>query len=96
MALVGRRYVTQADDPVINLCVNASVITAVIYVVSMLTSGIYVGRLPIYTTLHGYIALPWLIDTIFDEDSARLMNLLMVSGFLAFFYYQMHITWGFF
>ncbi len=96
MALVGRRYVTQADDPVINLCVNASVITAVIYVVSMLTSGIYVGRLPIYTTLHGYIALPWLIDTIFDEDSARLMNLLMMSGFLAFFYYQMHITWGFF
>ena len=94
LALVGRRYVRMENDPAMNLCVNASLITTAIYLVSMVTSGIYVGRLPIYTTLHGYIALPWLIDTMFDEDSARLMKFLMVCGFLAFFYYQMHFTWG--
>lgn len=96
LALVGRRYVRMENDPAMNLCVNASLITTAIYLVSMVTSGIYVGRLPIYTTLHGYIALPWLIDTIFDKDSARLMKFLMVGGFLAFFYYQMHFTWGYF
>lgn len=94
LALFGRRYVRLKNDPAMNLCVNASLITMAIYLVSMVTSGIYVGRLPIYTTLHGYIALPWLIDTIFDEDSARLMKFLMVGGFLAFFYYQMHFAWG--
>ena len=96
LALVGRRYVRMENNPAMNLCVNASLITMAIYLVSMVTSGIYVGRLPIYTTLHGYIALPWLIDTMFDEDSARLMKFLMVGGFLAFFYYQMHFTWGYF
>ena len=95
-ALFGRRYVRLENDPAMNLCVNASLITMAIYLVSMVTSGIYMGRLPIYTTLHGYIALPWLIDTIFAEDSARLMKFLMVGGFLAFFYYQMHFTWGYF
>ena len=96
VALFGRRYVIQANDPVINLCVNASMITTAIYLVSMVTSGIYVGRLPIYTTLHGYIALPWLIDTIFEKSSARLINLMMVACFVFFFYYQCHFTWGFF
>lgn len=96
IALFGRRYVVQSNDPVINLCVNASMITTALYLVSMVTSGIYVGRLPIYTTLHGYIALPWLIETIFEKSSARLINLMMVAFFVLFFYYQMHIAWGYF
>lgn len=93
-AIFGRRYVRQANDPVINLCVNASMITTAIYLVSMVTSGIYIGRLPIYTTLHGYIALPWLIDAIFERSSARLIKLLMVVCFLGFFYIQVFSAWG--
>lgn len=95
VAIIGRRYVRQANDPIINLCVNASMITTAIYLVSMVTSGIYIGRLPIYTTLHGYIALPWLIDTIFEKSSARLIKLLMIVCFLSFFFIQMHFTWAF-
>lgn len=94
VAIFGRRYVRQANDPVINLCVNASMITTAIYLVSMVTSGIYIGRLPIYTTLHGYIALPWLIDAIFEKSSARLIKLLMIVCFLGFFYIQVFATWG--
>ena len=41
VAIIGRRYVRQANDPIINLCVNASMITTAIYLVSMVTSGIY-------------------------------------------------------
>lgn len=96
VALFGRRYVIHANDPVINLCVNASMITTAIYLVSMVTSGVYVGRLPIYTTLHGYIALPWMIDAVFEKSSARLINLMMVACYVFFFYYQCHFTWGFF
>lgn len=94
VAIFGIRYVRQANDPVINLCVNASLITTAIYLVSMVTSGVYIGRLPIYTTLHGYVSLPWLIDTVFEKSSARLIKMLMIVCFLGFFYIQIFATWG--
>jgi hypothetical protein len=61
----------------------------------MVTSGIYIGRLPIYTTLQGYIAIPWLIDHIFEKKSAKLVTAAMVALFCAFYYYQMFIAWNY-
>ena len=58
------------------------------------TSGIYIGRLPIYTTLQGYIALPWMIDKVFERRSAALVRVLMYGAYLGFFYFQMHFAWG--
>ena len=95
MVFFGRRYVVNCTDPAINMCINASIITMAIYLVSMVTSGIYVGRLPIYTTLHGYMILPWLIDQIFEGASAKLVKFLMIVCYVAFAYYQMGICWGF-
>ena len=51
------------------------------------------GRLPIYTTLHGYIALPWMIDQIFEHRTARLIKMLAVVCYLVFFYIQFFRTW---
>jgi transmembrane protein EpsG len=90
----GWRYLVNSTDPAINQCINASIITMAIYLVSMVTSGIYVGRLPIYTTLHGYMVLPWVIDQIFEESSARLVKVVAVIAYLGFFYFQMGIGWG--
>ncbi|MGN0356764.1 MAG: EpsG family protein [Blautia sp.] len=50
LSLWGRRYVAEADDPVINICVNASGITMALYFLASVSSGIYIGRLPVYTT----------------------------------------------
>lgn len=94
MSLVGLKYVRHANDPVINVCVNCSIVTMAIYAVSAVTSGIYVGRLPIYTTLMGYISLPWLIDHMFTRDSARFVKGVMVVLYFVFYYYQMSETWG--
>ena len=96
VALFGRKYIIRENNPVMNLCVNASMITMALYLVSMVTSGIYVGRLPIYTTLYGYMSLPWIIDTVFERESARFITVLMIACFLGFFYIQMHSTWGYF
>lgn len=95
LSLFGLRYVRAANDPVINMSVNCSVVTMAIYLVSAVTSGIYIGRLPIYTTLQGYVAVPWLIDHIFEERSAKLVKYVMVFMFCAFFYYQMFIAWSY-
>ena len=94
MSLVGLRYVRAANDPVINISVNCSIVTMALYLVSMVTSGIYIGRLPIYTTLQGYIAVPWLINNIFERKSAKLVTYAMVALYCAFFYYQVFITWS--
>lgn len=96
VALFGRKYIIRENNPVMNLCVNASMITMALYLVSMVTSGIYMGRLPVYTTFYGYMSLPWVIDAVFERDSARLIKVLMIACYLGFFYIQMHSTWGYF
>lgn len=94
LSLIGLKYVRAARNPVMNICVNCSIVTMALYLVASVSSGIYIGRLPIYTTLQGYIALPWMIDQIFEKRSAKLVRYVMYGSYLAFFYYQMHIAWG--
>lgn len=94
LSFIGRRHIHRANNPVINLCVNCSIITAFIYLLSSVTSGIYVGRLPIYTTLPGYMVIPWLIEEMFTERSAQILKAGVVMLYVAFFYFQMHFGWG--
>lgn len=95
LSIVGKKYIDEANDPLINLCVNCSVITTALYAISAVTSGIYFGRLPIYTSLTGYILLPWLINRMFEKKSAALVKFMMYGFYFLFFYYQMHFAWGF-
>lgn len=94
LALFGRRYVQLEHAPVYNLCINASLISMALYLVSSVTSGIYIGRVPIYVSLYGYILLPWLIDQIFEKTSAKLVYLVMIVLYFMYFYYQMQLVWG--
>lgn len=94
LSLVGKRFVDREDSPIVNLCVNCSVCTAALYLLSVFSSGIYIGRLPIYTTLQGYVAVPWLIEHMFTKESAKIVTGGLICGYLAFFYYQMHVAWN--
>lgn len=93
VALLGHKYIRGNQDPAINACINASMITMAMYLVSSVTSGIYIGRIPIYTTLHGYLVLPWLLDQIFEKQTARLIKVMMVGLYAAFYYYQIELIW---
>ena len=93
LSLIGKKYIDYENDRVINICVNCSCITMALYLLASVSSGIYIGRLPIYTTLVGYIAVPWLIDHMFTIRSAQLIKFAMIGAYLIFFYYQMHVIW---
>lgn len=93
MSLVGLKYVKHADDPIINICTNMSIVSAGFYLISMFTSGIFIGRLPIYFSLYSYILLPWLIKNMFEKKSAFLVNVAMVGAYLVFYLYST-ITMG--
>ena len=95
LALVGYRQIRAADNPVINLCVNAGVIAVALGIVAVGTSGIFMGRLPIYVSLYSNcILLPWELENLFTKQSVRIMKVLAVGFYIVFFYYQMHFTWG--
>lgn len=91
-----RNQIKASKDPVINLCTNMSIISMGIYIVSMVTSGIYIGRVPIYMSLYNYILLPWEIDHLFKEENRKYIYIAMIVCYLLFYYYQMHITYGLF
>ena len=95
LSLLGLKMIKCENNPMINMATNASIITTGLYLVSMVTSGIFMGRLPIYVSLYSMcILLPWEIQNLFARDSARIVKLITVSCYIAFFYYQMHNTWG--
>lgn len=93
-SLIGLPWIRKANDPVINFCVNMSIVSTGFYVLSMFTSGIFIGRLPIYFSLYNYILLPWEIDNIFDRKSATLIQAVAIGCYLLFYFYQMHWSWG--
>ena len=95
LSLIGLKYIREEGNPIINLSVGASAIVSGIYIISMMTSGIFLGRLPIYMSLWSQcILLPWEINHLFTAKSARLIKLLAVLCYCVFFFYQMHFTWG--
>lgn len=91
-----RKTIQIENNPLVNFCVNMSIVTMGLYVVSMVTSGIFLGRLPIYCSLYGYILLPWEMNFLFNASMKRMMTFCMVLGYLLFYYYQMHIIYGMF
>lgn len=96
LSFVGRKTIQKEENPVINLCTNMSIISAGFYLLSAFTSGIFIGRIPIYFSLYGYILLPWELDHLFSEENSKLIKICMVVAYLVFYYYNMHITWGLF
>lgn len=94
MSFVGMRYIKYSNDMFAHFCVNMSLITASIYIVSMVTSGIFMGRLPIYASLYSYCLIPWLLKEMFEPRSKTLMLSCLIFGFVLFFYLQVFIAWG--
>ncbi len=95
LSLVGLRYIREADDPLVNMMVNFSILTFAIALVSMVTSGIFIGRLIVYgSVFSSSILLPWEIRHMFTKRSAQFITVVAVLAYLGFYYYQMHNTWG--
>lgn len=78
---------------IISVSINMSVITVALYVASVFTSGIYVGRLPIYTEVFNLILIPWLIQNPYKKYQ-QILTYGVYGAYLLWFIYQMHIAWS--
>lgn len=90
LSWVGRKRIEITNDSVINLCTNMSIVAAGFYIISIFTSGIFIGRLPVYFSLYSYILLPWELKNLFTEESSRIVKLLMIAGYLLFYMYSLN------
>lgn len=93
IAIFSRKKFTEETPSIIQISVNMSLITMGMYFLSVFTSGIYMGRLPIYFSLFNYILLPWELKNLFTEDQHKFLRATMVVLYLVFFTYQM-IEWN--
>lgn len=95
IAFIYRDKISEKLTPIIKLSINMSLMSTGMYVISkILLSGIMIGRLPIYFSLYNLILLPWLIKIIFKDRERDLIYFLLIVCYIAFFYYQMCITWN--
>ena len=95
LSLFKWRIIRKHDDNVLNILCNMSVVVTLLYIIGMFTSGIYVGRLPIYCTLYtNGVLLPWLINNVFESKIRNLLYAAMIPCYCIFYYYQTHFVWG--
>ena len=93
MTLIFRPYIDRANEPLLNICANLSIMTAGFYFFSIFTSGILMGSIPIYFSLSNYILIPWLIREAFHRDSVIPIEIIFTIVYIAFFWFQCGPTW---
>ena len=69
-------------------------ISALSYILSGFTSGLFLGRIPIYFSLYSYILIPWIIEKVFTDKSVKIVYIAMVCFYILYYYYQVHVIWG--
>lgn len=95
LSLLRCRVIREYDDNILNILCNMSIVATLLNIIGMFTSGIYVGRLPIYCTLYtNGILLPWLINNFFESKTRNLIYVIMIPCYCVFYYYQTHFIWG--
>jgi hypothetical protein len=95
LALAFKKYLLAANAPILNLSTNMSIVSMGMYIISAVTSGIFVGRIPIYFSLYNYILLPWLVENVFEKKSQKLVYGCIILCYLVFYWYQMTVAWDF-
>ena len=83
---------------ILNICINMSLVTAALYLVGMVSSGILIGRLPIYCEVYNLLLIPFILKYGFDKQDRNIVTtgytlILIAYFFLTFdWYYCSNIT----
>lgn len=94
LAFIYRKKISKNLTPIIKLSINMSLMSTGTYIISkVLSSGVMLGRLPIYFSMYNLILLPWLLKKIFNNREKDLIYFFMIICYMLFFYYQMVVSW---
>ena len=89
LAYIYRKNINEYNNKYVNVWINASVITVGLYTVGVISSGVFVGRLPIYTEIYNVLLLPFLLRKIIPPDTRKILYIACLVFFMLFFYLMM-------
>lgn len=95
LSIIGLKWIQKEDDSVLNMAVNAGICSTAVFGISVFSSGILIGRLPVYFYIISQgILLPWLVENLFTTKSKKVVMMFLIIFYIAYFYYQMHFGLG--
>lgn len=83
-------YRDDTDNPMINVCINMSVINCMLNILASFTSGLYVIRFSTYTNVYNMILYPYLLNVSIRGRSRKSIKILFYISYMAFYFYQMN------
>lgn len=89
IAIIKRKEITDETPKIVKISINMSLITMGIYFISVFTSGIQMGRLPVYFSLFNYILLPWELKYLFDDSTGKVLTGLMIVFYIVYYFIAM-------
>ncbi len=90
LAFIKRKQIAALNNSFLNMCVNMSTVSAGLFFTSMLTSGIMIGRLPIYYGLYNLILIPFLINFVYTKQRQLLYFCFFVFYIIFYFFATTH------
>ncbi len=91
--ILNRKKIKKLDTPVINICINMSILNLCVFIVSTAVGGNLFGRMAQYFTIYELITLPWLISNCFSKLGMQMISLIAMVSYSIWFYYQMVVVW---
>lgn len=90
LAFIRRKSLEEHYDsnPMLPIAINMSLVSAMLYVVGIFTSGILIGRLPIYCSVYNMILIPCIINYGFNEKDRRIVRMFAVLYLMVMFYME--------
>lgn len=82
LAIIYRKRLAALKSPIVDICINMSIITACLYCIGSVTSGIMMGRLPIYCQLYSYILVAYVMKEAFRPGIRQIA----IASYLVLFY----------
>lgn len=84
-----KKQIAAEKNTLLNICVNFSLISALLMLVAVFSSGIMMGRLAIYCSVYSAILLPMLINRWPDKGQRKLIKTGAVICYSYYFYITM-------
>lgn len=95
---VGLAFINRdkTDEPMVNICVNMSLINLLLNILASATSGLYVIRLATYIGVYNVVLYPYLLNVAIEKNRSLIKTGFYVVYF-AYFFYQMSYggSWGY-
>ena len=76
------------SDPMLPIAINMSLVTAALYIVGVFTSGILIGRLPVYCSVFNMLLIPYILKYGFNERDRSLVRAGLVLMMMVMFWME--------